>query len=72
MTGDRERAIWAGIYDPTTLAVTEIEPTAAWRPSAIRLADGRVLVAGGLADGELHGELRDASAPAVQTVQIFQ
>jgi hypothetical protein len=68
MTGGRPEN-WAAIYDPTTGAVAEITSPTAYRPSLARLADGRVLIVGGLTDGEIHGQ---SEAPAVPTIQIFQ
>jgi WD40 repeat protein len=65
-------ANWSGIYDPTTGVTTPIQTTRAWDPKATRLADGRVLIVGGLLDGMTnHGE-GGRSAPAVPTVEIFQ
>jgi hypothetical protein len=67
-----QTASWSGTYDPTTGVTTPIQTTRAWDPRATRLADGRVLVVGGLTDGRTdHGE-GGMSAPAVTTVEIFQ
>jgi len=60
---------WSGIYDPTTGVTTPIPETRTWKPGAVRLADGRVLIVGGLRDGETPGGI---PAPGVTTVQIFQ
>jgi hypothetical protein len=64
---------WTGIYDPATSAaqVTTGPSTAGWAPSAVRLADGRVLVVGGLEDGETHG-VGGHSAPPVSAIQTFE
>ena len=51
---------WTGVYDPARSTVTTPTPgTRACRPAATRLADGRVLIVGGL-------------EPAVPTVEIFR
>jgi hypothetical protein len=50
---------WTGIYDPTTRITLPTPGTRACRPTSTRLADGRVLIVGGV-------------EPAVPTVQIFQ
>lgn len=50
---------WTGVYDPATEVTTPTPGTRACRPASTRLADGRVLILGGV-------------EPAVQTVQIFQ
>jgi hypothetical protein len=71
--GDRES--WAGIFDPTTGATTTITPPQAWRPTAARLIDGRVLIVGGWVDGNLHpgsGCSECTTAPPVSTVEIFR
>jgi hypothetical protein len=63
---------WSGIYDPATGTTLMAQTPRAWGPSATRLADGRVLLAGGLTDGLTnHGEGGN-SAPAVPTVEIFR
>jgi hypothetical protein len=63
---------WAGIYNPATGATTFVAPTTAWQPSTTRLADGRVLVVGGLVNGENGPAPAGDSAPAVPTVQIYK
>ena len=63
---------WAGIYDLTTGETTLVKPPTAWQPSPIRLTDGRVLVVGGLVNGEIGPAPAGNSAPAVPTVEIFQ
>ena len=50
---------WTGVYDPATEVTTPTPGTMACRPSSTRLADGRVLIVGGV-------------EPARTTVQIFQ
>ena len=50
---------WTGVYDPATGVTTSAPGTLACRPASTRLADGRVLIVGGL-------------EPAVPTVQIFE
>ena len=55
----RRPAGWTGVYDPSTGATTPTPGTRACRPAATRLADGRVLIVGGL-------------EPAAPTVEIFR
>jgi len=50
---------WTGVYDPSTGATTPTPGTRACRPASTRLADGRVLIVGGL-------------EPAAPTVEIFR
>ena len=66
------RANWAAIVDLTTGTTTRIQPPKAWQPRTVRLADGRVLVVGGLEDGDLRPEGGGTAAPGVTTVEIFQ
>jgi hypothetical protein len=63
---------WTGIYDPATGATTLVTPPTAWQPSLTGLTDGRVLVIGGLANGDIGPAPAGNSAPAVATVQIYQ
>jgi len=63
---------WAGIYDMATGATSSITPPTAWQPSITRLTDGRVLVVGGLVNGEVGPPPAANEAPAVATVQIYQ
>ena len=61
------------ILEPMTGAYAfESSLTRAWQPRVIRLADGRVLLVGGLADGKLRPEGGGTSAPGVSTVEVFQ
>jgi hypothetical protein len=62
---------WAGIYDPATGATAFVAPPTAWQPSLTRLTDGRVLVVGGLVNGENGPAPAGDSAPAVPTVQVY-
>jgi hypothetical protein len=50
---------WTGVYDPVTGVTTPTPGTRACRPASTRLADGRVLIVGGI-------------EPAVSTVEIFR
>ncbi len=50
---------WTGVYDPANGVTTPTTGTRTCRPAATRLADGRVLIVGGL-------------EPAAPTVQIFR
>jgi hypothetical protein len=50
---------WTGVYDPATEVTISTPGTRACRPASTRLADGRVLIVGGL-------------EPAVPTVEIFR
>jgi hypothetical protein len=50
---------WTGVYDPATEVTTPTPGTRACRPASARLADGRVLIVGGV-------------EPAVPTVEIFR
>jgi len=64
---------WAGIYDPATGVTSLTEAPQAWSPTVARLADGRLLLVGGLRDGEMHLDgAVGRDAPAVPTVQVFQ
>jgi hypothetical protein len=71
-TGPLAAARWAGIYDPATNATAEIAPTKAFWPTSVRLADGRVLVVGGIVDGYIRPDGGGVLAPAVRTVEILQ
>lgn len=75
MTGGRFTR-WSGTYDPTgggTRRTIE-QPTTAWGPGAVRLADGRVLFVGGLVDLNVRPGASGGGviAPALPTVEIFQ
>jgi hypothetical protein len=50
---------WTGVFDPSTGGTISTPGTRACRPTSTRLADGRVLIVGGV-------------EPAVATVEIFQ
>jgi hypothetical protein len=50
---------WTGVYDPVTGVTTPTPGTRACRPASTPLADGRVLIVGGI-------------EPAVSTVEIFR
>jgi hypothetical protein len=62
---------WSAIYDPASGQTIETGTLRGWVPSAVRLADGRVLVVGGLEDGTLHGD-GASEAPPVSSMQIFE
>jgi WD40 repeat protein len=66
------RSNWSGINDPATGLTTPIQPTRAWQPKATRLADGRVLVVGGLTDGDFRSGGGGTTAPGASTVEMFQ
>ena len=64
---------WAGTFDLSSKVVlTDVQAPVAWWPSVVRLADGRVLVVGGLEDGSVREANGGQLAPAVPMVQIFQ
>ena len=50
---------WTGVYDPASEVLTPTPGTRACRPESTRLADGRVLIVGGV-------------EPALPTVEIFR
>jgi hypothetical protein len=64
-------ASWSGIFDPATGVTLETAAPKAWWGRAVRIADGRVLIVGGIEDGNTHG-VSGYSAPAVATMEYFQ
>ena len=66
---------WSATYDPTSgrMPVTHGTPST-WWPSVVRLADGRVLLVGGLIDGKVRPGASGGgeSAPALPTVEVFR
>jgi hypothetical protein len=70
--GSTRSGNWSGIYDPASGEITETGTLGGWAPSAARLADGRVLIVGGLTDGNIRPAGGGTSAPGVSTVEIFQ
>lgn len=71
MNGGRY-ASWSSVLDPTTGVTTPTKATRAWRPTLLRLIDGRVLVVGGLVDGRVRPTGGGSMAPALTTVEIYQ
>jgi len=69
INGDR-----AGTFDPISGSFADATRLSAWSPAAARLADGRVLLAGGFSAPEppQGGLVPPVMPPAVPTVQIFQ
>jgi Kelch motif protein len=63
---------WAGVYDPVAETSVDLLAPSAWWPSMVRVTDGRVLIVGGLTDGNVRDTGGWRLAPAVPTVEIFQ
>ena len=71
LIGDtRASGNWSGVYDPAAGATTPIQPMRAWNPKATRLADGHVLIVGGLLPEDLRPP--GTEDPGASTVEIFQ
>lgn len=74
ITGAEGNGQTAGIFDPASASLVEAPNLLAWSPSAVGLADGRVLFAGGFSEPEpaKYGLEPPALPPAVPTVELFQ
>lgn len=73
LTGTWSAGQWVGVYDLGSGATTVANALGGWFPTLVRLADGRVLLIGGLEDGDVHNpELGGHLAPPVSTVQVFE
>lgn len=62
---------YTAIYDPIAGTTTPTELAGGWYPTTIGLLDGRVLLVGGLEDGETHGE-SGSLAPPVRWMAILE
>jgi hypothetical protein len=64
----------SGTYDPMTGEILSAKTPTAWWPSVTRLTDWRVLIVGGVLDGNIRPgpDGGGSMAPGVSTVEIFQ